>query len=189
MTTAMGSFLSLLRSQTAAATAAYVTVIALAGLAISSIGAVASILRFRQVRRQIAEERQERIKLGEAISRRKPKVIPLTPIVQPIAESYAVMVPIMNVSDSPAAVAHKVEVTLTFSANNLIQKVEGGQFLVSGGGPGERSVAFRIGALPPFCSVLHPYVIVSTYEEPRVNLTYAEETAIQTMPVDKEIQP
>ena len=164
--------------------------IAIAGLVIASIAALGAIANWwmtrkhlRILREQLQIERQRRETLSEIVTKRKPLVKNLETIIESIGDSYRVIIPIANVSESSIAIAHKVRVVITFRPDNPIKDIDPGPLRILNGGKEHYSVTLEASALPPLYSLLHPSIIVGKYDVPDIKLSWAEQTGYEAIPL------
>ena len=151
-------------------------VIAITAMAGTVLGA---ILTWKALR----AERKARENLSAAITKRKPNVKSLTPIIEAAADSWKETVPIANVSESELAYAHNVHALVTFSKDNLIKRVDAGPLKICSGGEGEYFVEVHATFLPPLYAILYPSVIVEKSETPVVQVSFGERAAHESMVV------
>lgn len=154
---------------------------------IGSVAAVIAVFIMGGQLRFISEELQREIIRYEEIERtvlaRKPDVVFLEPFIQPAAESFYVVVPIQNMATSNVAIAHRVQVAIAFSPDNLIKEVHAHPFIMIDGGEGSHSVNLELSVLYPR-SVIYTSFLVANSEKPvDKSIGWAEETGVQSIPL------
>ena len=149
---------------------------------VAVIGSVAAVIAVVFMWIQLQGEIANRKEVDRLVLAREPRVEPLTPIIREGTGSFWVIVPIQNVSGSSSAIAHRIQASFTFSNDNLIKEVDASSFTVIGGGKGDYSVTLELNVLYPR-SVIYATFLVEKKEIPEILISWAEETAWQTIPL------
>lgn len=126
--------------------------------------------------------RAEKRKLANLLLARTPRVAALEAAIYPASPSYRVVMPIRNHAAAASALAHRIQVSLKFGADNRIVGVDSGPFRTIGESIGESSVTLELGVLPPLATQFVS-VVIAKHEVPDVHVSWAEQTAWEGLPI------